>query len=127
MRLLLDTQALLWWLRDDPRLGPRSRGLIADRSNDVLASVVSLWEITVKFRVGKLAERGSAIWPEVADEGFGMLGVTEAHLAELDDLPRHHGDPFDHLILAQAKAEGATVITSDRHMTRYGVACIDTR
>jgi PIN domain nuclease of toxin-antitoxin system len=124
MRLLLDTHALLWWLTDNARLGPQSRALIAASGADVLVSVVSLWEATIKHRVGKLPERGSDMWADIDSEGLTLLPITRDHIAALEELPRHHGDPFDHMLLAQARVEGARLVTVDRHMTLYGVPCI---
>jgi PIN domain nuclease of toxin-antitoxin system len=122
--MLLDTHVLLWWLTDNPRLGPQTRALIAGSSAEVLVSVVSLWEATIKFRVGKLPERGSELWIDIDNEGLALLPIKHDHVAALEELPRHHGDPFDHMLLAQAQVEGARVVTVDRHMTLYGVPCI---
>ncbi|MCJ2048086.1 type II toxin-antitoxin system VapC family toxin [Methylobacterium sp. J-078] len=122
MRLLLDTHALLWWLLADPRLGRAAQDLIADPANDVLVSVASLWEIQVKVRVGKLKADLGAILDAVRDQGFDLVGITPAHLLGLGDLPRHHGDPWDHLLIAQAKAEGAIFVSEDRSVPAYPIA-----
>ena len=129
MRLLLDTHVLLWWLRDDPLLRPQARALIADSDGEVLFSVVSCWEASVKHRVGKMEIRGSDLFDLAVEERFFPIGIEAAHLAELDRLPRiaGHGDPFDHLLLAQAKRENAALMTHDREMTRYGVNCVGVR
>lgn len=124
MKLLLDTNALLWWLQDSPQLGSRARGLIARRDNEILVSIASPWEISIKYRTGKLAEKGSAFMQTLAAQGLMPLPVTAEHLAALEALPPIHRDPFDHLILAQAQVEGASIITSDEIMPRYGVRCI---
>jgi PIN domain nuclease of toxin-antitoxin system len=124
VRLLLDTHVLIWWLRSDHKLNPKVRAAVGDPTNTVLISVASAWEMSVKFRIGKLDERGSNAWRDAESSGFTLLPITASHLAELEMLPRRHGDPFDHLILAQAKAEGATVVTSDRAMLYYGVPCL---
>ncbi len=124
MKLLLDTNALIWWMEDNPKLGPRVRRLIADRANDVLVSIASPWEISIKYRIEKMEQCGSAILNALGEEKMTVLGITPAHLEALEGLPRHHRDPFDHIILAQAKVEGARIITSDRIMTAYGVPCI---
>lgn len=123
MRLLLDTHALLWWLYDDPRLGSHARTLIADSSNKVLFSAVSLWEIVVKARVGKLKlEAGiGAIELELVSASFERLTIMPTHLATLATLPSHHKDPFDHLLIAQAIAENAVFMSDDRHMPLYPV------
>lgn len=124
MKLLLDTNALIWWLEDSPRLGPRARALIADADNVMLASIVSLWEIAVKWRVGKMHLPATRFADLLADQNVSLLGLEQQHIAAVESLAFHHGDPFDHIILAQAKVEGARIITSDRIMTAYGVPCI---
>ena len=124
MKLLLDTNALIWWLEDNARLGPRARQHLANPANLVLASIVSLWEISVKWRVGKLHLPGTAFAGLLSEQGVDLIGVETAHLAALEGLPLHHGDPFDHLLLAQAMVEEATILTSDREMTNYGIPCI---
>jgi len=128
VRLLLDTHALLWWLADDDQLGPQARELIEDPGNDVLVSVVSLWEIVVKLRVGKLEADIGEIADTIPREGFAILDIGTAHLLALARLPMHHRDPFDHLLMAQAIEEDATFITGDRNARRYPVrvvTCLD--
>ena len=129
MRLLLDTHVLLWWLRDDPMLRPNARAVIADSDGEVLFSIVSCWEASVKHRVAKMEICGSDLFQQAVSEQFLPLWLESKHLEELDRLPRvaGHGDPFDHLLLAQAKREHATLMTHDRDMTRYGVNCIGVR
>ena len=124
MRLLLDTHALLWWLADDDQLGPRARELIEDPGNDVLVSVVSLWEIVVKVRVGKLEADIREVADIVTREGFALLDISTAHLVTLARLPMHHRDPFDHLLMAQAIEEDATFISEDRNASRYKVRLV---
>ena len=124
MKLLLDTHALLWWLSDDNRLGPRARDLIADPSHDVLVSVVSLWEITLKFRIGKLEAVVGEIIAAIPRQGFTLLDVSPGHLIALSTLPAHHRDPFDHLLIAQAKTEDATFVSEDRNTPLYPVNLI---
>ncbi|WP_083198058.1 type II toxin-antitoxin system VapC family toxin [Pararhizobium polonicum] len=121
MRLLLDTHALLWWLNDDVKLGNHARGLIGDPENDVLVSAVSLWEITVKLRIGKLDANIEEILAILPDQGFDRLDITDAHLIALAALPLHHRDPFDHLLMAQAVAEGAYFVSQDRNVGLYGI------
>ncbi|MBB3965839.1 PIN domain-containing protein [Rhizobium metallidurans] len=121
MRLLLDTHALLWWLNDDGKLGNHARGLIGDSEDDVLVSAVSLWEITVKLRIGKLDADLDEILAILPAEGFDRLDITDAHLVALAALPLHHRDPFDHLLMAQAVAEGAHFVSQDQHVALYGV------
>ena len=121
MRLLLDTHALLWSLDGDKRLGPTARSLIADRANDVLVSVGSLWEVAIKVQAGKLNINIATIADRVGQNGATLLGVTVAHLATLTTLPRRHRDPFDHLLIAQAITEGATLMSEDGKMQDYPV------
>jgi PIN domain nuclease of toxin-antitoxin system len=121
MRLLLDTHAFLWWLADDDRLGPQARELIEDPGNDVLISVVSLWETVVKVRIGKLQADIKEIADAVQPDGFAVLDISTVHLLTLAGLPMHHRDPFDHLLIAQAIAEDATFISEDRNTPHYPV------
>lgn len=121
MKLLLDTHALLWWLADDEQLGARARELIEDPGNDVFVSVVSLWEIVVKVRVGKLEASIEEVAAAVQRGGFALLDIGVAHLRQAADLPMHHRDPFDHLLIAQAAVEGATFVSEDRHTPKYPV------
>jgi PIN domain nuclease of toxin-antitoxin system len=124
MRLLLDTHALLWWLSDDGRLGPQARALIEDPANDVLVSVVSLWEIAVKVRIGKLQANLREIVESVGREGFSPLDISMSHLLTLVGLPKHHRDPFDHLLIAQAITESAALVSEDRNAPRYDVRLV---
>ncbi len=124
MRLLLDTHALLWWLSDDAELGQYVRDLIADPANDVLVSVVSLWEIQVKVRVGKLTADLPAILNEIEAQAFELVPISQAHLLRLGTLPVHHRDPFDHLLIAQAIVEAAIFVSEDRHIPAYAVQVV---
>lgn len=128
MRLLLDTHVLIWWLRDNPQLGSRPRDMISDVNVDVLFSAVSCWEASLKYRAGKMEITGELLWRLALEEGFEGITIQQDHLAELERLPvvAGHRDPYDHLILAQAKAEGAALMTADRAMALYGVRCIGT-
>ncbi len=119
MRLLLDTHALLWWLAYDRRLGSEARELIENPANDVLVSVVALWEIVVKVRVGKLKADIEQIRGLVQQEGCTLLDIGITHLQALAVLPAYHRDPFDHLLLAQAIAEHAVFMSEDRNASRY--------
>jgi PIN domain nuclease of toxin-antitoxin system len=124
VKLLLDTHALLWWLADDAQLGQQARALIAAPDNDVLVSKVSLWEIVVKLRVGKLSADLAGITDAVQRGGFTMLDIAIPHLRALAGLPMHHRDPFDHLLIAQAMTEGAALVTEDRHIPLYTVQTV---
>ncbi len=123
MRLLLDTNALIWWLQDDAKLGPKSRALIAGGNLEVLVSIVSCWEVTMKWRAGKMGFSGTYLLDQLSGDDLTLVNIKQEHLLALETLEMHHKDPFDHLILAQAKVEGAAIITSDREMSLYGVKC----
>jgi PIN domain nuclease of toxin-antitoxin system len=121
VRLLLDTHVLLWWLNDDARLGSAAKDLIAERDNGVIVSVVSLWEILVKVRIGKLTANIVALERCLIRDDFARLAILPAHLAALAGLPKHHRDPFDHLLVAQAISENAVFVSDDEIVGRYPV------
>ena len=119
MKVLLDTHAILWWLGNDPRLGDRCREIVEDPANAIFVSVVSLWEIVVKIRVGKLEADFPQVIRAIEAEAFGFLAIQPAHLRALADLPLHHRDPFDHLLIAQSVSEDMAFLTDDRHAALY--------
>ena len=118
--LLLDTHVLLWWLADDAKLGSVARSHITDSASVVYVSAVSIWEAAIKRAAGRLATP-DGLADEVDDVGFERLSVGFDHAEQAGGLPRHHGDPFDRLLIAQAQVEGATLVTSDRRIEAYDV------
>lgn len=121
--LLLDTYALLWWVEDDERLSSAARGAIST-ADSVVASDVSLWELTVKASIGKLRlDPSVAQWFEhhTARSRFRGLPISRRHLAELALLPMAHRDPFDRLLIAQARIENLTLVSSDCEIATYEV------
>lgn len=124
MRLLLDTHVLIWSLQRPEGLNRRARELLTDPENEVLASAVSLWEIAVKKRAGKMEAELGLIIGGIAEQGFVRLGLEDTHLQALLGLPFHHRDPFDHLLVAQAIAEDAAFVSRDKMATRYPVKVI---
>jgi PIN domain nuclease of toxin-antitoxin system len=124
MKLLLDTHVLIWWLRDDFRLGRRARAMIADPTVRLLASIASPWEISVKYRIGKMTERGGDMLDWLTRASVQVLPLRLEDLHALESLPLIHRDPFDHLIVAQALVEDAHIMTDDRMMAAYKVPCI---
>ncbi len=126
MRLLLDTHALLWLLADDARLGDRARDLIVDPANDVFVSAASFWEIVIKVRAGKLEADGVAVLDACRRTGLQVIDVTPEHTLAVQALPQFddHRDPFDHLLLAQAKIAGLVFVTQDGKASRYPVAIL---
>jgi PIN domain nuclease of toxin-antitoxin system len=129
MKILLDTNVLIWWLADDPRLGSRARSLIADDRDETLVSIATFWEMSIKWGIGKMENRGSAAIRAARDAGFRTLDIGAGHLELLEklELVDGHNDPFDRIILAQAKWEAALLMTSDRHMRAYDVRTYDKR
>jgi PIN domain nuclease of toxin-antitoxin system len=122
VKLLLDTHALLWWLADDPGLEPAAADAIAG-ADLVLVSAASAWEIGIKQALGKLTGPRD-LAGEVAANGFTELPITLAHAVIAGALPPHHADPFDRLLVAQARLEGCTLVTRDPRMAAYGVASL---
>ena len=127
MNLLLDTHALLRFLGDDPRLQPATLKLLADPLNDVFVSAASAWEIAIKARLGKLpVPPNIAEWlpAQLVTNRLTPLPITIAHAAGVEHLPTHHADPFDRLLIAQARAEDLALVTGDRQFERYEVRLI---
>jgi PIN domain nuclease of toxin-antitoxin system len=120
VRLLLDTHVVLWWLAGDPQMSEDARVTVSAPDTDVMASAVSVWEIAVKRALGKL-EAPPAVFAQLAEEGFRELPITWPHAILAGDLPPHHRDPFDRMLVAQAELEGLTVVTRDERIGRYGV------
>ena len=105
MKLLLDTHAFLWWVEGTPPLGRRARAAVASPDNDVFVSVASCWELAIKLSLGKLrlTERLDRFIPEqLTLNGFSLFAVELRHVVGVADLPFHHRDPFDRLLVAQA-------------------------
>jgi PIN domain nuclease of toxin-antitoxin system len=118
-RLLLDTHPLLAWLAGDA-IARETADAIADPSSTVAVSAASVWEITIKRQVGKLRFEGSPA-AEVIDAGFELLSITAAHVERAGDLPLHHRDPFDRMLVSQAQAEGMTLVSRDAAFDLYDV------
>lgn len=124
MRLLLDTHALLWWLTDDQNLPRVPRDAIADSENDILVSSASAWEVSTKYRLGKLPEIGDisdrfAFY--VRKSGFQNLSISLEHALLAGQLPGPHKDPFDRMLIAQAKIEKLHMVTVDPAFKDYGI------
>ncbi len=123
MTLLLDTHVLLWWLADDPRLTPAMREAIADPSTAVMVSAASAWEVAIKAAAGKLTVP-DGLPQELARHGFDELPVTVEDGLAAGALPRHHSDPFDRMLIAQAHVEGLTLVTRDADIQKYDVSVL---
>ena len=120
MTLLLDTHVLLWWLADDPRLTPTMREAIGDPSTAVMVSAASAWEVAIKAALGKLTVP-DGFGQELERQGFDELAVTVEDGLTAGALPRHHGDPFDRMLIAQAARRRLVVVTADRRFADYDV------
>jgi PIN domain nuclease of toxin-antitoxin system len=122
VRLLLDTHALLWWLADES-LSQRARDAIADPDNLVMVSAATAWEISIKKALGKLAAPDD-LEQQVQAGGFTALPISIAHGIAAGQLARHHEDPFDRMLIAQAVAESLTIVTRDQRFEDYAVALL---
>lgn len=120
MRLLLDTQVMLWWLPDDPRLRPDTRGLLA--ASPCMLSVASIWEVAIKHRLGTLDVPTVVFRDHSITAGAALLPVLDGHVIETAQLPLLHHDPFDRLLIAQARVEGLMAVSSDGHWPGYDVS-----
>ena len=121
MRLLLDTHVLLWVFLEPNRLPPRVAEAIRTPRNEVYVSAVSTWEIAIKAGLGRVEVPFEELETTLADTGVVELPVTIAHTLLVRDLPDHHRDPFDRLLVAQALAEAMTLVTHDHAIRDYAI------
>jgi PIN domain nuclease of toxin-antitoxin system len=125
MKLLLDTHTFLWFITGNSRLSSDARSLIEDTANDKFVSIVSLWEIALKFSLGKLnlTDDFDVLFPnQLRINGFEELAIETKHFYEIVKMPFHHRDPFDRLIIAQAISEKMSVISIDTAFDDYTVS-----
>lgn len=124
MRLLIDTHAFLWFILDDPWLSANADALISDPDNDVEISPASYWELAIKISIGKysLPEPYDVFMDrEIAANDFHILHIEPRHTAIVSELPFHHKDPFDRLLIAQAQVEDIPIVSGDSVLDDYGV------
>jgi PIN domain nuclease of toxin-antitoxin system len=126
LRLLLDSHVVLWWLDDDPGLSPTTVRAIEEDAEEVLVSAVSIWEIEIKRVKGRLVAPHD-LFERLENLGFLAIDVTPDHALDAARLPHHHGDPFDRMLVAQAQAEAATLVTDDSALTAYDVPILRAR
>lgn len=127
MRVLVDTHTFIWDILDDPRSSRKARQILSSDTNELVFSLVSLWEIAIKIKTGKLNTIGSSVAylrDEMAAYGMELLPIRYEHILQLESLPHHHGDPFDRLLIAQAAAESLPILTADEKFKQYGVKVI---
>lgn len=126
LRYLLDTHTLLWWLFDDPKLSQPARSILSDRSNEVFVSSASAWEISTKYRIGKLQAASQLVKDipgYVAKAGFKPLPITLKHAQHAGSWPNSHRDPFDRMLAAQSVLESLVLITRDSALHDFDVSC----
>jgi PIN domain nuclease of toxin-antitoxin system len=122
--LLLDTHSLLWYYFGDPKFSATARAAILDPQNETLVSAVNFWEIAIKLSTGKLTLTESFddfIQHAIHDNGFKTIPIEPRHAAELIGMPYHHRDPFDRMLIAQAKVEGLSVVSRDAVFDLYPI------
>jgi PIN domain nuclease of toxin-antitoxin system len=122
MNVLLDSHCLLWWLAD-MAMSDKASDIISDPSNSVFVSAASIWELEIKAALGKLVVDADLI-TEVPEAGFSWLPITAQHGRAAAQLPTHHRDPFDRMLIAQAQVEQCALISSDSIFASYAVALI---
>jgi PIN domain nuclease of toxin-antitoxin system len=124
VKLLLDTHTFIWWDSDPAKLSPQALALCQNRANVVLPSVVSVWEMQIKRQLGKLQLRlplADMIACQQQTNQIAVLPVNLVHVLALESLPAHHKDPFDRLLIAQAREEDAVLVSSDPVFARYQI------
>ncbi len=127
MRVLLDTHLLIWVFDGPDRISARANAVLREERNELLWSAVGTAELAIKVRQGKLKVKGtleSYLQDRRAELGFVHLPVEHRHALATADLPLFHGDPFDRLLVAQAKVEGIPLVTSDTVLRKYGIEVI---
>lgn len=126
MKLLLDTHTFIWWNSTPERLSKQALALLEDEANEPVISVVNIWEIQIKNAAGKLDLNMSleSIVKTYSENGIEILPVYASHILRLNDLPDHHHDPFDRILIAQAIVENMTIISKDPKLKQYPVTVI---
>jgi PIN domain nuclease of toxin-antitoxin system len=124
MKVLVDTHTFIWALLHDHRLTPKAKQILTSNEHELVFSLVSLWEIAIKIKTGKLNTIGSSV-AYIRDEmdayGMQLLPIRYEHILQLESLPHHHSDPFDRLLIAQALTESLPILSGDRAFASYGI------
>ena len=124
MKLLLDTHTFLWWTTDEPQMSATALDLIADSRNTLYWSAASSWEVAIKYALGRLPLPDTPeqfLTAELGRNRIESLPIVDAHAFQASLLPRHHRDPFDRMLVAQAQLETFGLITNDSNIRRYDV------
>jgi PIN domain nuclease of toxin-antitoxin system len=122
LRVLIDSHALIWATVEPHRISPRARQLLSRPEHELLFSMVSLWELSIKISNGKLTPLGASITDVIEvlkQRGAQLLPIRIGHIVRLESLPLHHRDPFDRLLVAQALEEDLAILSSDRLLHQY--------
>ena len=117
---LLDTNILLWWFYSHPNLGSQTKDIIQDPENSIFVSSASVWEISIKMGKSNLAVPNN-FTELLYDEGFTELNITHLHAMHVLELPLHHSDPFDRILISQALVENLTLVSTDNKFSLYRV------
>lgn len=127
MKLLVDTHVFIWFILDSPQLGKMTRELLMAPSNQRSISVVSVWEVAIKHSLGKLrlTDGLSGFVNDIQRANFDVLDLTVPHVMELNGLPMHHRDPFDRMLVAQARCENLHLVTVDTALQSYDIPLIN--
>lgn len=125
-QFLLDTHVFLWWLDDNKKLVESVRATLSDQSSLVHISAVTIWEIAIKAKIGKIQVEIGELVQEIEANSFVELPITARHAHVAGNLPRHHDDPFDRMLIAQAQLEGLVVVTPDAMFQSYGISILPT-
>ena len=127
--ILLDTHMILWAMLDDPKLNNKMRNIILDPNNTIYYSIASMWEVQIKYDIKKMPISGIEFMHYCEQSGYHKLPVDDLHVVELAGLVRDeaapfHNDPFDRILISQAKAEGFTFLTHDSLLRGYNEPCL---
>jgi PIN domain nuclease of toxin-antitoxin system len=127
--ILLDTHMILWAMLDDPKLNNKMRNIILDPNNTIYYSIASMWEVQIKYDIKKMPISGIEFMHYCEQSGYHKLPVDDLHVVELAGLVRdeaapYHNDPFDRILISQAKAEGFTFLTHDSLLRGYNEPCL---
>ena len=124
MKLLLDTHTFLWWITDDPQISAKALELMGDSQNDLYWSAASTWEVAIKYALGRLPlpDAPTIFLPaELGKNRIESLPIVDAHACQAGLLPRHHRDPFDRMLVAQAQVETLGIVSNDTKIRLYNV------
>ena len=124
LRYLVDTHVAVWFVTGDKQLSPTVLDMMLREQAEPFVSIASLWELAIKRGLGKLTANLMMLRETLAEQKFGFLPITLDHAMEAGDLDHHHRDPFDRMLITQAKIEGMTIITHDRAFEPYGVPIV---